>query len=60
MAPGDYVVTVVATEPPKDLRDERDSGTLLTPPRYGTVDQSDLRFTVEPGETKRRLGSGRD
>ena len=46
------MVTVVATEPPKNVRDERDTGTLLTPPRYGTVDQSDLRFTVQPGTSR--------
>ena len=48
---GDYVVTVVATGAgPKTPRNGVPMpGPLLTPTRYGTRKQSDLRFTVNPG-----------
>ena len=52
MQPGEYVVTVVAAEPPKPSPDEReeDSGKLLTPPKYGDSGTSPRRFTVTEGE----------
>ncbi len=51
--PGDYKVTVVATEPmPKDLP----AGTtppiakLLSPERYGNLDMTPFQFTVAAGD----------
>lgn len=49
LAAGEYIVTVVATAPPPDPQSEV-VGKLLTPARYGTLDQTDLRFTIEPGK----------
>ena len=46
LSPGDYVVTVVATAAAADLKQDI-AGKLLTPLRYGRVDQSGLRFTVQ-------------
>lgn len=51
LAPGEYVVTVVATAPPPDPHSEV-VGKLLTPVRYGNLDQTDLRFTIEPGTNR--------
>ena len=51
LAAGEYVVTVVATAPPPNPHSEV-VGKLLTPARYGSFDQTDLRFTVEPGRNK--------
>ena len=49
LAAGEYLVTVVATAPPPDPHSEV-VGKLLTPARYGRLDQTDLRFTIEPGK----------
>jgi UDP-N-acetylmuramyl tripeptide synthase len=46
LEPGDYVVTVVAvTGPPPN-------GKLITPARYGDVQQSGLKVTVVPGDNR--------
>lgn len=50
--PGDYTVTVVATEEmdPAKAGKERDYlPKMLTPARYGDPAKSDLRATVQPG-----------
>ena len=53
LALGSYVVTVVATESPK-LSEEagEEIPPLLTPERYGEVKQTDLEFTIRPGDNK--------
>jgi hypothetical protein len=51
LAPGEYVVTVVATAPPPDPRSEV-VGKLLTPARYNRRDQTDLRFTIARGTNR--------
>ena len=51
LAPGEYVVTVVATAAPPDPHSEV-VGKLLTPARYGNLDQTDLHFTIEPGKNQ--------
>ena len=51
LAPGEYVVTVVATALPPDPHSEI-VGKLLTPARYGNLDQTDLHFTIEPGKNQ--------
>jgi hypothetical protein len=51
LKPGSYVVTVVATGEPSKGMDES-PGELLTPARYGNVEQSDLKFEVKAGENK--------
>jgi hypothetical protein len=48
LAPGDYVVTVTATDPPPAGQEEL-PGTLLTPEQYGNVATSPLKFTVKEG-----------
>ena len=49
LSPGEYRVTVVAaSEPPPDGSEEI-PGELLTPPRYGNLDETDLRYTVKRG-----------
>jgi hypothetical protein len=51
VAPGDYVVTVVAAEPlPKaKLGEPEPLPKLLVPSRYTTTATSGLKFTVKPG-----------
>jgi hypothetical protein len=49
LTPGSYVVTVVATGEPSKGMDES-PGELLTPARYGSVEESDLKFEVKAGE----------
>jgi hypothetical protein len=49
LPPGEYIVTVVATELPGNDRAGVAVGKLITPPRYGTMQQSNLRKTVQPG-----------
>jgi hypothetical protein len=49
LPPGEYVVTVVATAPPPNPKLEI-PGELLTPVRYGRLDQSGLHFTVQRGQ----------
>jgi hypothetical protein len=51
LAAGEYIVTVVATAPPPDPHSEV-VGKLLTPARYGKLDQTDLRYTIEPGRNQ--------
>jgi hypothetical protein len=50
--PGDYVATVVAATPPSEQNGLEMPGELLTPERYGQVKQTDLRFTVRPGNNR--------
>ena len=50
LIPGDYVATVVATTGPPP------NGKLLTPSRYGNVQQSGLRFAVAPGDNRIDIG----
>ena len=50
--PGEYVVTVVATEEMDPVKAGKERDYLpksLTPPRYGDVKKSDLKATVQPG-----------
>jgi hypothetical protein len=51
LAPGDYVVTVVATAPPAEPPPGSPPmpGKLLTPSQYGTVQGSPLRRTIRTG-----------
>ena len=50
LSPGEYKVTVVATDPPPPSTDgEELPGVLLTAPEFGRLDATPLRFTVEPG-----------
>jgi hypothetical protein len=51
LSAGEYFVTVVATAGEADPTKEA-AGKLLTPTRYGRVDQSALRSTVRPGRNK--------
>ncbi|MCC6123336.1 MAG: hypothetical protein IT426_00065 [Pirellulales bacterium] len=46
LAAGEYAVTVVAATPPEP---GFEFGKLLTPVRYGKVESSDLKFTIQPG-----------
>lgn len=48
LTPGDYVVTVTATDPPPAGQEEL-PGTLLTPEEYGDVKRSPLKHTVKAG-----------
>lgn len=48
LQPGEYKVTVVATDPPPPGDDEN-PGTLLTAPEFGRIDSTPLSFTVEAG-----------
>ena len=55
LPPGDYVVTVIASE--RNLEIPAGGGPpvpgkMLTPLEYSAVSTSDLRFTVEPGENE--------
>ena len=49
LPPGEYKVTVVATDPPPPGDDEN-PGTLLTAPEFGRIDSTPLSFNVETGE----------
>jgi hypothetical protein len=51
LSPGEYVVTVVATAGEADPMSEV-PGKLLTPLRYGRVEESGLRFTIQRGRNK--------
>lgn len=50
---GEYQVTVIANEPPKELRSKDGgpppAGKQITPAWYGTKDKSGLSVTVKPG-----------
>ena len=48
LPPGEYKVTVVATDPPPPGDDEN-PGTLLTAPEFGRIDSTPLSFNVEAG-----------
>ena len=51
LKPGEYKVTVVATEIPTVVPGSTPPiGKLLTPHKYGQLDQTDLAFTVGPGD----------
>ncbi len=54
LASGEYAVTVVATRPPAGAGEEV-IGELITPVRYGTIEESDLRFTVTSGSNQINL-----
>ncbi|MEX2141883.1 MAG: carboxypeptidase-like regulatory domain-containing protein [Pirellulales bacterium] len=49
---GKYVATVVATAAPGPGESETAVGRLLTPPRYGTVEQSDLEYMITTGNNE--------
>lgn len=52
IAPGEYVVTVVATEDPvtpSNPNQAPPAPKLITPVRYGDRTSTDLHFTVNPG-----------
>jgi hypothetical protein len=54
LAPGEYKVTVMATEKPAavPVGQAPPPGRPITPLKYGTVEQTDLVHTVKPGENK--------
>jgi hypothetical protein len=55
LSPGRYAVTVVARQPseePASPLGMPGPGKSLIPPRYSTVERSDLRFTVERGANR--------
>ncbi len=52
LAPGEYIATVVAIRITASQKEEEPAGTRLTPERYGTPEESDQRFTVEPGTNR--------
>jgi len=55
LSPGQYAVTVVALEPsqePSSPLGMPSPGKSLIPPRYSSVERSDLRFTVERGANR--------
>jgi hypothetical protein len=54
LKPGEYKVTVMATEnPPAAAPGQAPPiGKPITPPKYGLLDQTDLVFTVTPGENE--------
>ena len=50
LKPGDYKVTVVATETPTVVQGSTPPiGKVLTPGKYGQLQETDLLFTVDPG-----------
>lgn len=52
LPPGDYIATVVATEPPKEPANPSSApapGKPITPVKYGDVAKSDLKVTVKTG-----------
>ena len=50
LEPGEYKVTVVATDPPPpSTNGEELPGILLTAPEFGRLDSTPLKFTVEAG-----------
>ena len=50
LKPGEYKVTVVATETPRAVPGSTPPiGKVITPPRYGQLEETDLLFTVGPG-----------
>lgn len=59
LPPGEYAVTVVANEPPKQSKSDRGgpppAGKLITPPWYKTKQQSGLQELVEPGSNEIEL-----
>lgn len=56
---GEYLVTVVANEPPLQLRTKEGgptpTGKLITPVTYGQKDKSGLSYTVAPGANRINL-----
>ena len=53
LAPGEYIVTVVATDTPPPVTNPNAAppiGKLITPARYGGKSTSNLRYTVVPGK----------
>ena len=52
LTPGEYIATVVAIRLASTPREEEVTGQRLTPQRYGTPEESDLRVTVEPGKNR--------
>jgi hypothetical protein len=53
IAPGDYMVTVVAAEPlPPDPKTKLPGRKIITPRRYGDVKTTDLRCTINVGENQ--------
>lgn len=54
LPPGEYVVTVVASEDPlpSDGFESPTPGALITPARYGSTQTSDLKKTVASGDNK--------
>ena len=51
LKPGEYKVTVVATETPTVVQGSTTPiGKLLTPRKYGQLQETDLLFKVEPGD----------
>jgi hypothetical protein len=52
LQPGEYIVTVVANEPPVPAKDPRMApapGKRITPEKYASKEKSDLKFTLKPG-----------
>jgi len=50
LKPGEYKVTVVATETPPVVKGSTPPiGKLITPRKYGQLEETDLLFTVGPG-----------
>jgi hypothetical protein len=56
---GDYQVTIIAHEPPKELRSKDGgpppAGKQITPTWYANKDQSGLNLTVKPGRNEINL-----
>ena len=53
LPPGDYKVTVVATDPPPpSVNGEELPGILLTAPEFGRLDSTPLQYTVKPGDNR--------
>jgi hypothetical protein len=51
LKPGEYKVTVVATETPTVVQGSTPPiGKVITPGKYGQLQETDLLFTVGPGE----------
>jgi hypothetical protein len=50
LAPGEYIVTIVAIRVGASESDELAAGERLTPERYARTETSDLRRTVKPGK----------
>lgn len=52
LAPGTYLVTVVAVEAAVSKGNAAPLGKLLTPGKYGDLKQTDLRVEVKPGANR--------